>query len=150
VTARSGHASRTKLEATVCDEMTRQGVAHAHRSLNFRVRNATGGFAKYSPSIVAHRGPVLFLVEPVSSPTPRQAIGRLARFLEQHSPEIVLVVVAPDAAVQKVPPEAYDEIYAASDVSRMIRRIREQTPTGIVRPFPKPRTENRETPDMSA
>jgi hypothetical protein len=149
VTARSGHASRTKLEAAVCDEMMRQGVPHAHRSLNFRVRNATGGFAKYSPSIVAHRGPVLFLIEPVPSPTPRPVIGRLARFLEQHSPEIVLVVVATDAAVQKVPPEAYDEIYAASDVPRMTQRIREQAPTGIVRPFPKPRTENRESPNMS-
>ncbi|TLZ44945.1 MAG: hypothetical protein E6K19_03155 [Methanobacteriota archaeon] len=148
MTVRSGHASRTKLEATVCDEMRRQGVPHAHRSLNFRVRNATGGFAKYSPAIVAHRGPVLFLVEPVPSPTPQQTIGRLTRFLEQHSPEIVLVVVTPDAAIQKVPPEAYDEIYAASDLPQMTQRIREQAPTGIVRPFPKPRTENRESPSM--
>jgi hypothetical protein len=147
VTAQPGHASRTKLEAAVCEEMARRNVPHAHRSLNFRVRDTTGGFAKFSPAIVAHRGPILFLIEPVPSTT-RQAIGRLTRFLEQHSPDIVLMIVAPDAAVRKIPPRAYDEIYAASDVSQMIQRIRQQAPTGIVQPFKKPRTEKGEVPDM--
>jgi hypothetical protein len=132
----------------VCGEMALQGVPHAHRSLRFRVRDATGGSATYSPAIVAHRGPILFLVEPISS-TASRAIERLTHFLEQHSPEIVLVVVVPDAAKRQVPPGAYDEIYSASEISRMILRIREQSPTGIVRPFPKPPSEARETHDAS-
>jgi hypothetical protein len=143
VTRSSGHATRSNLEAAVCDEMTRQDVPHAHRSLHFRVRDATEKSTKYSPAIVAHRGPILFLVEPVPS-TASQVVKRLTNFLEQHSPEIVLVVVAPDSAVRQVPPHAYDEIYATSEISRMIRRIREQAPEGIVRPFPKPRSEPRE------
>jgi hypothetical protein len=137
VTAQPGHASRTKLEAAVCEEMARQSVAHAHRSLNFRVRNASGAIAKYSPAIVAHREAVLFLVEPLLSATPRM-IDRLTRFLEQHSAEIVLVVVTSNAAFRKIPTCAYDEIYAASDIEHLTRRIRKQTPDGIIRPFRKP------------
>src|SRR5207244_3358461 len=87
------HAFRTKLEATVCAEMVRQGLPHEHRSLRFRVRDAAGGAAKYSPAIVARRGPILFLVEPMAVIS-RPAIERLTGFLDQHSPEIVLVIVA--------------------------------------------------------
>jgi hypothetical protein len=137
VTARETHSSRTKLEAAVCEEMLRQGLPHGHRTLHFRVRGANGTAAKYSPTLVAHRGPILFLVEPLPSAAPR-TIERLGRFLEQHSPEIVLVLVAPDAALRKIPPDAYDEIYAATDIAQMTRRIREQSPSGIVRLFRKP------------
>lgn len=137
MTARETHASRTKLEAAVCDEMGRQRVSHAHRSLHFRVREADGTPSKYTPALVAHRGAILFLVEPLPSATPR-AIGRLVRFLEQHSPEIVLVIVAPNETIRKIPPTAYDEIYAITDLARMTTRIREQSPDGIVRPLRKP------------
>ena len=138
MTERAKHKFRTKLEATVCAEMVRQRLPHEHRSLRFRVRNAAGAAAKYSPAIVARRGPILFLVEPVAVMS-RPAIERLTGFLDQHSPEIVLVIVAPDAKVRKVPPEAYDEIYPESEVTQMTRRIREQDPKGIVLPFEKPR-----------
>ena len=137
--ARTPHASRTKLEAAICREMDRQGLPHEHRSLRFRVQVPAGGAAKYSPAIVARRGPILFLVEPLAAAT-GPAIERLIRFLEQHSPEIVLVVVAADAKVPKVPQEAYDEIYPESELARMTRRIRTQDPEGIIRPFGKPKT----------
>ena len=138
MTERAKHKFRTKLEATVCAEMVRQRLPHEHRSLRFRVRNAAGAAAKYSPAIVARRGPILFLVEPMAVIS-RPAIERLTGFLDQHSPEIVLVIVAPDAKVRKVPPKAYDEIYPESEVTQMARRIREQDPKGIVLPFEKPR-----------
>ena len=138
MTERAKHEFRTQLEATVCAEMVRQGLPHEHRSLRFRVRNAAGGAVKYSPAIVARRGPILFLVEPVAVMS-RPAIERLTGFLDQHSPEIVLVIVAPDAKVRKVPPEAYDEIYPESEVTQMTRRIQEQDPKGSVLPFEKPR-----------
>lgn len=138
MTRRTGHETRTKLEAAVCREMVRQGLPHEHRSLRFRVRIATGGAARYSPAIVARRGPILFLVEPVATMA-RPTIERLTGFLDQHSPEIVLVIVAPDAKAWKAPPEAYDEIYTESELARMTRRIREQDPDGIVAPFEKPR-----------
>ena len=134
---RGRHESRTKLENAACEEMVRQAVPHEHHSLHFRVRDARGE-GKYSPAIVARRGPILFLVEPVAT-TMRPVIERLTRFLEQHSAEIVLVVIAPDAEITKIPPEAYDEIYPESDLARMVQRIREQDPEGLVRPFEKPR-----------
>lgn len=136
MTRRAGHACRTKLETAVCLEMDRQGLLHEHRSLRFRVHDAASA-TKYEPAIVARRGPILFLVEPVA-PGRTVRIRRLSRFLEQHSPEIVLVLVTADAAVDAICPEAYDEIYGASDVARLTARIREQDPEGIVQPFQKP------------
>ncbi len=138
MTARGGHACRTKLETAVCEEMERHGLAHEHRSLRFRVRDTRGQEARYAPAIVARRGPILFLVEPIASAR-AVAIRELTGFLEQHSPEIVLVIVTTAANLDRLPPKSYDEIYAASEVPRMIARIREQEPGGIVRPFVKPK-----------
>lgn len=117
--------------------MIRQRLPHEHRSLRFRVIERSGRTEKYSPSIAARRGPILFLVEPMATVTKR-SIARLTAFLEQHSPDIVLVAVCQDAKIAGVPQEAYDEIYAESDIARMTRRIRTQDPEGIVRPFVKP------------
>lgn len=138
MTARVGHRTRTELEGAVCAEMTRQRLPHEHRSLRFRVADETGAPVDYAPAIVARRGSILFLVEPIPDAGAKGAIGQLVRFLEQHSPEIVLVVVTPDAAIRKIPLEAYDEIYPASEVRTLTSRIRTQDPAGIVPPFEKP------------
>jgi hypothetical protein len=118
--------------------MGRQAVEHEHRSLTFRVQDERGGTSKYEPAIVARRGSILFLVEPLRS-LQTAAVERLSRFLKQHSPEIVLVVVTQDAARDRVPQEAYDEVYAATEIGKLTARIRNQDPEGIVRPFLKPR-----------
>src|SRR5205807_9604944 len=91
-----------------------------------------------SPAIVARRGPLLFLGEPVPVLS-RPPLERLTGFLDQQSPQLVLVIVVPDAHVRKMPPEAYDEIYPESELPQMTRRIREQDPKGSVLPFEKPR-----------
>ncbi len=119
--------------------MFRQSLPHGHRSLHFRVANAKGRAAQYAPAIVAHRGSILFLVEPVPSAGARRPIERLSRFLDQHSPDIVLAVVTADADVDRMPRESYDEIYGVSAIPRLTARIREQDPGGIVLPFEKPR-----------
>ena len=137
MTPRAGHACRSNLETVICLEMERQELPHEHRSLRFRVYDARGGSTNYEPTIVARRGPILFLVEPIGSAR-SGTVRRLTGFLQQHSPEIVLVLVTPDAALAEIAPEAYDEIYGASDVGRLTARIREQDPDGIVQPFHKP------------
>ncbi len=138
MTARDSHACDTELERSVCAEMRRQGVSHEHRSLRFRVAEEAGGTGDYRPAIVARRGSILFLVDSVESVTDRDAIHRFSRFLEQHSPELVLVLMTTDDAVGRIPAEAYDEVYAASDVGKLTARIRSQDPKGIIRPFEKP------------
>jgi hypothetical protein len=122
--------------------MGRQRLKHEHRSLRFRVWDAKGNETGYAPAIVARRGPILFLVEPLQSDLGHDAIAYLSGFLEQHSPEIVFIVVTPDGYVDRIPQEAYDEIYSASDLRAMTSRIREQDPGGIVRPFIKPRPQD--------
>lgn len=139
MTARVEHRTRTKLEAAVCAEMTRQRVPHEHRSLRFRVAEEMGATVDYAPAIVARRGSILFLVEPLPDAGAKEAIGQLVRFLGQHSPEILLVVVTPDTDVRRIPLEAYDEIYSESELRTLASRIRKQNPEGIVRPFEKPR-----------
>ncbi len=148
MTRRAGHACRTNLETAICLEMDRQGLPHEHRSLRFRVHDARGGSTKYEPAIVARRGPILFLVEPIASAR-SGAVRRLTGFLEQHSPEIVLVLATSDAALAEIPPEAYDEIYGASDLGRLTARIREQDPDGIVQPFHKPQRRAKRSRDTA-
>ena len=131
-----GHETRTKLEAAVCAEMGRQELPHEHRTLHYRVRMKPGKTARYEPAIIVHRGPVLFLVEPCLS---LGGVERATRFLDQHSPEIVLSVVAPKRIATKLPPESYDELYEDGDVARLVQRIHEQDPLEAVRPFPKRR-----------
>ncbi len=138
MTATAGHACRTRLETAVCEEMGRQKLAHEHRSLRFRVRDADGNVTGYVPAIVVRRGPILFLVEPLRSDRGHKAIAYLSEFLDQHSPDIVFIVVTPDSYLDRIPWEAYDEIYSASEIRAMTSRIHEQDPDGIVRPFAKP------------
>ena len=135
----AGHACRTKLETVICEAMGKRGLPHEHRSLKFRVRDVKGNETSYTPAIVARRGPILFLVEPVRSVRSGDATATFSRFLEQHSPEIVFVVVAMDSMVNRFPQEAYDEIYGESAIGTLITRIRKQDPEGIVQPFEKPR-----------
>ncbi len=120
--------------------MRTQGVAHEHRSLHFRVRMASGEVSRYDPDLVARRGPIVFLLEPLTGTEgDARRLELLTAFLDQHSPEIVLVVVVPRSRLGNLPPSAYDEAYAAEDPAGVVRRIREQDPRGILRPFPKPK-----------
>ncbi len=130
-------------------ELERQGVSHEHRSLRFRVQDEQGGTAKYEPAIVARRGSILFIVEPLGS-LRTVAVERLSRFLEQHSPEIVLVVVTRDTIGHRVPQNAYDEIYVTTEIEKLTTRIRDQDPDGIVRPFLKPRPRDNKRPRDTA
>lgn len=132
-----GHPSKTDLEGRLCEEMERQGVAHEHHSLKLRVRTAEGQAVPFEPDLIARRGPILFLLKGLAGPGPEAE--HMAAFLQQHSPELVLMAIAPADQVAKVRPDAYDEIYADTDLRAIVRRIREQDPRGIVRPFAKPR-----------
>lgn len=134
------HETRSALEGAVCEAMRRQNLAHEHRSLRFRVHLPSGQTVEFRPDIVARRGAILVLVEPLGDTVDPARLELLSRFLDQHSPEIVLVVLAGKEAIGRVPPEAYDEIYDAADVAAVVRRIRLQEPGGMVRPFPKPRS----------
>ncbi len=130
------HVAKTDLERGLCEEMARQGVTHEHRSLRLRVRTASGGTEPFEPDLVARRGPILFLLKGLSGDAEEAA--RAATFLEQHSPEIVLIAIVPTDVVERLRPDAYDEVYPSSDLPAVVRRIREQDPHGIVRPFTKP------------
>jgi hypothetical protein len=133
------HATRSGLEDALCKEMERQGVRHEHRSLHFRVRVPSSEDVPYEPVIVARRGTILFLVEPLVDPKKdRRRVEVLSKFLDQHSPEIVLIAVTPATEISTLPPTAYDEVYADTQIREIASRIREQNPEGIIRPFPKP------------
>ncbi len=134
------HETHSDLEARVCEAMRAQNVGHEHRSLRFRVQLASGETVQYRPDIVARRGAILFLVEPLADTIPQERVELLSRFLNQHSPEIVLIVLASKENLGRLPVESYDEVYDAADLAAAVRRIRRQDPGGLIRPFPKPRS----------
>lgn len=133
------HETRSEVEAAVCEAMRLQNVPHEHRSLRFRVQMESGETVEYRPDIVARRGAILFLVERLAAED-KARTELLSRFLDQHSPEIVLLVLAAREELSRIPAEAYDELYDAADVAAAVRRIRLQEPGGMVKPFPKPRS----------
>ncbi len=138
ISSPDAHASRSALESALCTEMRAQKVPHEHRSLHFRVQLVTGERVQYDPDLVVRRGPILFLLEPLEGGGQDQRkLDLLAGFLDQHSPEIVLIVVAPRGRLADLPAASYDEAYGSEDLPAVVRRIREQDPRGIVRPFPK-------------
>lgn len=136
----AAHETRSALEASVCETMRRQNLPHEHRSLRFRVQTAAGQTVEYRPEIVARRGSILFLVESAGAADDAARLELLARFLDQHSPEIVLVLLTDKDAMDRAPAASYDEIYDVADVAAVVRRIRLQEPGGLIRPFPKPRS----------
>lgn len=137
---RDAHAVQSALEGAVCAELLNQGVRHEHRSLHFRVRDASGAVSRYDPQIVVRRGSIVFLLEPMMLDAQMgDKVALMARFLEQHSPELVLVVIAAEGVRPRLPSEAYDEVYDTVDLPRIVQRIREQDPEGVVDPFRKAR-----------
>ena len=119
--------------------MRTQGVTHEHRSLHFRVRMGEGTPVEYTPDLVARRGSFLFLVEPLAQgAADRARLQLLHRFLESHSPEIVLILVTADADTRGLPSESYDEAYTSAQVDALVRRIRYQDPKGLLLPVRKP------------
>ena len=133
------HAARSTLEAALCSEMRAQSVAHEHRSLHFRVHLDERKVVEFTPDLVARRGAILFLVEPLAEgAADRNRLRLLERFLETHSPEIVLLLVTTDRDTRDLPPESYDEAYPSTDLSQVVRRIKEQSPQGLVLPVRKP------------
>jgi len=133
------HAPRSALEGSLCAELRRQRVQHEHRSLHFRVRLSGGQVAEFTPDLVAHRGAVLFLLEPLVGGAGDSArLELLEKFLETHSPEIVLILVTTDADIAALPSAAYDEAYPSTEIAAVARRIREQDPKGLILPFKKP------------
>jgi hypothetical protein len=133
------HAPRSPLEEDLCAELKRQSVPHEHRSLHFRVHLPDGHVAEFTPDLVIRRGVVLFLLEPLTDgATDRARLELLERFLDTHSPEIVLVIVTASPDIATLPPASYDEAYPSTAIVAVVRRIREQDPKGLILPFKKP------------
>src|SRR3989442_11663346 len=55
---------------------------------------------------------------------PRSTLFPYTTLFRSHSPEIVHVVVTQDTTRNRVPQQAYDEIYAASEIETLTTRIR--------------------------
>ena len=133
----AAHATRSDLERSLCEELARHGLGHEHRSLHFHVELGSGERQPYDPAIVVRRGGVLFVIEPMEADARAERVETVTRFLEQHSPEIVFILVAPATVLEGLPPEAYDEAYPSEELGRAVARIRDQDPTGFLEPFPK-------------
>lgn len=114
-------------------------MQHEHRSLHFRVHLPNGQVAEFTPDLVARRGVVLFLLEPLTGGVADRArLELLERFLDTHSPEIVLIIVTADPDIAALPAASYDEAYSPREIVAVVRRIREQNPKGLILPFKKP------------
>ena len=133
----AAHATRSDLERSLCEELARQAIVHEHRSLHFRVELASGATRPYDPALVVRRGSVLFVLEPMTGDAGAEHVETVTRFLAQHSPEIVFILVAPGEVLRGLPPEAYDEAYPSEDLERAVARIRDQDTAGFLEPFRK-------------
>jgi hypothetical protein len=109
----AGHQVRSKLEASVCEWLMRNRIAHRHGSEIFTVRiGGTGVPTVYVPDIVLHDHDAegrTVIIEPFDATVPRVGSTHIiAAFRREMAKNYVIIIVAKRMHAKKILKEAYD------------------------------------------
>ena len=120
-----GRALSSRIEQTLCDLLSRNGVIHSHSPRHFEVRFEDQEVAAYAPMIVIRgrgREGKTVVIEAIDQ-IDDTIQGKIRAFRRQYGMEFYLVYVAPEDVLDELPIDAYDESCTTNDVGTLINRL---------------------------
>lgn len=122
-----GRILGSKLEQTLCDQLTGRGIAHSHSPRHFEVRVAEKSVAAYAPMIVLRgrgREGKTVVVEAIEDPA-KGLLRKIQAFRSQYGSEFYVIFVAGEEELERVPLSAHDESCTTNDLGTLINRLAE-------------------------
>ena len=122
-----GRLLGSRLEQTLCDQLTDKGIAHSHSPRHFEVQVTESSVAAYAPLIVLRgRGRegktvVLEYIEGVDKPL----LAKIQAFRRQYGQEFYVTFLASEEDLELVPLSAYDESCTTNDLNNLVNRLAE-------------------------
>jgi hypothetical protein len=119
----NGHTVRSRMEASLCEHLSRARWNHIHGTpeiLSFDVTIAPRRHALYVPSIVLpdlKTEQRIIIIEPIDSVRPGGGLRRVAGFRRGHFTEYFVVLVARRILRSRIPEDAYDLLVPLEDFS---------------------------------
>jgi len=123
-----GHPVRSKLEATVCDWLMTNAIAHRHGSEVFTVRTGAAGTPMaYVPDIILHdrdKSGRYVIIEPFDAATPRVGSTRIiAAFRREMKKDYYVIIIARKQQMNKVLKEAYDLLVDFKNLDVLMKKL---------------------------
>jgi hypothetical protein len=120
-----GRLLGSRLERTICDLLSKEGVTHSHCPRHYEVHLPTGSVAAYAPMVVVRgRGRegktvVIEAAEDARSPM----LDKIRAFRKQYGVEFYVTFVAPEDVLDQVSIDTYDEPTSTADVATLVSRL---------------------------
>ncbi len=120
-----GRVLTSKLEQTLCDQLSNAGLTHSHQPRHFEVPMSGESVGAYSPPIVLRgrgRGGKTVVIETAEAIDP-VLMGKIVAFREKYGSEFYIIFVAPEEIIDLIPLQAYDESSVSTDLGTLINRL---------------------------
>ncbi|MEZ5987716.1 MAG: hypothetical protein R3F30_01035 [Planctomycetota bacterium] len=122
-----GRPIMSELEQKVCQSLSREGIAHSHAPRRFEVRFDGDKVGAYSPTMVIRgrgREGKTMVLECLPESNPSQ-VSKIKAFRELYNLEFYVILIAPGAVMDELPPGVADEELLPSEVEILVARVAE-------------------------
>ena len=122
-----GRLLGSRVEQSLCDGLSRHGLAHSHSPRHFEVRLGETAVAAYAPQVVLRgrgREGKSVVIE-ASEAVDRAILDKIVAFRRQYGSEFYIIFVAPEEVLDRVALGAYDESCTTNDLDTLISRLAE-------------------------
>ena len=120
-----GRVMSSRLEADLCDRLSRRGITHSHSPRHFEVQLTEGKLAAYAPMIVLRgrgRGGKTVVIEGLEQ-LDKSLVAKIEAFRERYGLEFYVIMVAPEDFIDLVARPVYDESCTTTDLGTLINRL---------------------------
>lgn len=120
-----GRPLTSRLEQTLCDLLSTQGVTHSHSPRHFEVQIGEKSVAAYAPMIVLRgrgREGKTVVIEACEE-LDGYPLDKVVAFRSRYGIEFYIYFVAPEEVLDDVPVQAYDESSTTTDARTLISRL---------------------------
>lgn len=122
-----GRPRKSPMEKRICEQISKLGLAHSHAPRRFEVKIDSKRMAAYSPCIAlrgrGREGKTTILE--VLAVWDDTHIQKIRAFRAIYKAEFFVIFVAPGSIVDRLAPDAYDEVVLPSELHNLITRLSE-------------------------